>query len=72
MQDGSVRLRTAVYDLLVRAKGHKSVVSQARLHGLSRSSMFRLRGGGEPSAEVCLRMAADLVVAVEVIWERLP
>lgn len=65
-----VRLRVGVYDALAAAKGYRTVESQAAWHGLARSSMFRLRGGDTPRLDTAMRIAADLGVAVEVIWER--
>ncbi len=68
--DVKVRLRADVYSELARAKGYVKVARQANWHGLARSSMFRLLAGGEPSASTAARIAADLGVAFEVIWER--
>lgn len=70
-QDG-VRLRTEVYDVLAAAKGYDTVASQAIWHGVARSTMFRLRSGGQPNLQIAARIAADLGVAVEVIWGRQP
>jgi DNA-binding phage protein len=70
--DGQARLRVEVYDTLAAAKGYSTVAAQAVWHGVSRSTMFRLRGGDMPSLSTALRIAADLGVAVEVIWERVP
>lgn len=69
---GSVRLRTDMYDVLAASKGFATVAQQAKWHGLARSAMYRLRGGGVPHLDTAMRMAADCGVAVEVIWERLP
>lgn len=68
--DATVRLRTDVYDTLAAAKGYSTVEAQAHWHGLARSALFRLRSGGVPRLDTAMRIAADLGVAVEVIWER--
>lgn len=70
--DGSVRLRTEVYDALAADKGYRTVESQVGWHGLTRSNWFRIRAGGPPRLDTAMRVAADLGVAVEVIWERVP
>lgn len=71
--DAQVRLRVDVYDALAASKGYTSVESQATWHGLNRATLFDLRGGKtQPRLETAMRMAADLGVAVEVIWERVP
>lgn len=70
--DGSVRLRTDVYDALAAERGYKTVESQVGWHGLTRSNWFRIRAGGPPRLDTAMRVAADLGVAVEVIWERQP
>jgi DNA-binding phage protein len=70
LQDSAVRLRVEVYGPIARARGYKTVVSQAAWHGLARSAMFRLLAGGAPSASTALRIAGDLGVPVEAIWER--
>lgn len=66
----TVKLRTERYADLARAKGHPTVVSQALWHGIARSSMFRLLAGGAPMASTASRIAADLGVPFEFIWER--
>lgn len=66
-----VRLRVDVYDALARRKGHESVAAQAAWHGISVSQLFNLRAGRSmPGLDTAMRMAADLGVPVEVIWER--
>jgi DNA-binding phage protein len=69
-QDATVRLRVAVYDALALSKGYTKVEAQASWHGIARSTLFRLRGGGVPEMATAMRMASDLGVPVEVIWER--
>jgi hypothetical protein len=58
-----------VYDRLARARGLRFVVDQAERHGIHRSAMFRIRGGGQPSLDVAMRMAMDLGTTVEKIFE---
>lgn len=66
-----VRLRVGVYDALAEAKGYKTVASQATWHGLNRATLFDLRAGRTmPLLDTAMGIAADLGVAVEVIWER--
>lgn len=68
---GSVRLRVDVYDALAAAKGYQTVEAKAEWHGIDRTTLFDLRGGKTtPRLDTAMRMAADLGVAVEVIWER--
>lgn len=69
--DTAVRLRVDVYDALAHAKGFTTVTAQAKAHGLDRTTMHALRAGENvPRLDTAMRMAADLGVAVEVIWER--
>ena len=69
--DIAARLRTDVYRALAREKGYPSVTSLARLHDLSRQALYDLlNGAAVPGLATAMRMAADLGVAVEVIWER--
>lgn len=67
----AVRLRVEVYDTLAAAKGYPTVVSQAKWHDVNRATLFNLRAGETvPRLDLAMRMAADLGVAVEVIFER--
>jgi hypothetical protein len=69
--DVAVRLRLNVYEALATAKGYRTVESQANLHGIHRATMHALRAGENvPRLDTAMRMAADLGVAVEVLWER--
>lgn len=69
--DGAVRLRLPVYDSLTAARGAHTPTEQARLHGISRAHMYRLRKGDrEPKLDLAMKMAADLGVAIEVLFER--
>jgi hypothetical protein len=66
-----VRLRVNVYDALALGKGLKTVVAQARRHGVHRTTMFRLRSGERrPSLRLAMRIAADLGTDVEALFER--
>lgn len=61
-----------MYDALAKAKGYRTVVAQARWHGIGRQHMSDLRSGRQaPRLDTAMRIAADLGVAVEVIWERI-
>lgn len=69
--DGRVRLRTEVYEALAKSRGYRTVVAQARWHGIGRQHMSDLRSGrSAPRLDTAMKIAADLGVAVEVIWER--
>lgn len=69
--DAPVRLRVSVHDALTARKGALNVREQAALHGIHRSTMFRLRSGERvASLELAMKMAADLDVPVEVLFER--
>lgn len=61
----------SVHDALAAKKGALNVREQAALHGIHRSTMFRLRSGERvASLELAMKMAADLDVPVEVLFER--
>jgi DNA-binding XRE family transcriptional regulator len=69
--DVTVRLRLEIHDALAAKKGAHNVAAQAALHGIHRSTMFRIRSGERmASLELALRMAARLEVPVEVLFER--
>lgn len=66
-----VRLRVSVHDALAARRGAHNITAQAALHGIHRSTMFRLRSGDRmASLDLAMRMAADLGVPVEVLFER--
>lgn len=68
--DASVRLRVDVYDALAKERGVPKPPQQARLHGISRSQMYRLRNGDRrTSLALAMRMARDLGTKVEVLFE---
>lgn len=69
--DAMVRLRLEIHDSLAARKGAHNVAAQAALHGIHRSTMFRIRSGERmASLELAMRMAAQLGVPVEVLFER--
>ena len=69
--DAKVRLRVEVYDALAERAGVTTVVGQAKLHGINRQHMFRIRSGKwQPSLTVAMRMAADLGTTVDALFER--
>jgi len=69
--DTNLRLRVDVYDALAKAKGYDSVEALARLHGIHRSALFRIRAGTRgPRLETAMRMATDLDTTVENLFER--
>ncbi len=70
--DDSVRLRVHVYDAIAHAKGYRTVVSQSIWHGMARSNWFRIRAGGSVRLATAMRVATNLGVSVEVVWERVP
>lgn len=69
-KDAKVRLRVEVYDALAARRGVTTVVGQARLHGVGRQHMFRIRAGHRPSLTVAMRMADDLGTTVEALFEQ--
>lgn len=69
--DLPAQLRLNVYDALAKARGIQSPTQAARVHGISRAQMYRLRKGErKPSLALALRMARDLDTTVEVLFER--
>jgi DNA-binding XRE family transcriptional regulator len=67
-----LRLRLDYYDEMAAAKGAKTVEAQAALHGLHRSTMFRLRNGERVARlATAMRMAADLDTTVEKLFQLL-
>lgn len=67
----TVRLRDKVFDQLTAAKGCLTVVDQARLLDVPRSTLYRLRDGqGDMSLVRALRIAQLLGVHVEDLFER--
>lgn len=69
--DAPVRLRASVYRALAASKGAKTVVACAALHGTNRQNLFKLLSGARSaSLDLAMRMAEDLGVPVEVLFER--
>lgn len=69
--DVSVRLKVDVYEALAKAKGYRTIESQADWHGVHRATMHAWRNGENvPRLDTAMRIAADLGVSVETIWER--
>lgn len=70
--DGTdVRLRVAVFDALMSARGHDTVVSQAEALDVHRSTLFRMRAGETaPNLDLAMKMAAFCNTTVEVLFER--
>lgn len=67
--DAPVRLRVEVYDALAKKRDATRVTDQARLHGISRAHMYRLRNGDQGvRLNLALRMAADLGTTVEKLF----
>ncbi len=68
--DVIARLRVPEYDRLARSKGVTSVAAAAQLHGSARTRLFDYRAGRKtPRVDVAMRMASDLGVRVEDIFE---
>jgi hypothetical protein len=68
--DVIARLRVPEYDRLTASKGVKSVAAAAELHGFARTRLFDYRAGRKtPRLDVAMRMAKDLGVRVEEIFE---
>jgi DNA-binding XRE family transcriptional regulator len=70
--DVKIRLRVEVYDALAAERaGVTTVVAQAKLHGIGRQHMFRIRSGNSnPRLPLAMRMAADLGTTVDALFER--
>ncbi len=68
--DVIARLRVDAYDRLAAKKGANSVVAAAGLHNMPRTVLFEYRAGRRtPRLDVAMRMANDLGVRVEEIFE---
>lgn len=66
----TARLRVDVYDRLALAKGIRSVVAGAALHGIHRATLFDYRSGKKsPHLPTAMQMAADLETTVEELFE---
>lgn len=66
-----VRLKVPVYEALAKARGYLTIEAQADWHGVHRATMHAWRAGENvPRLDTAMRVAADLGVQVETIWER--
>lgn len=66
-----VRLRVNVFDSAMALRGIRTVGAQARLVGVGRSTMFRIRNGtGEVTLSRALRMAELCRTTVDDLFER--
>lgn len=71
--DAPVRLRATVYRALAAEMGARTVVACAAMHGMSRQALFRLLSGASTATlDVAMRMARDLGVSVEDLFEPRP
>lgn len=68
--DTVVRLRVEVFDALMAAKGVTSVAEQARVVGVHRATIFRLRAGSGTSARTAMKLAAACRTTVDKLFER--
>lgn len=66
-----VRLRVKVFDALAAAKGADTNAARARLVGTHRATLIRLRQGQiVPGLDLAMRIADQLGVAIEDVFER--
>ncbi len=66
-----VSLRTEVYDALAAAKGVTTRIGQARMHGINKTTLVRIRNEERvPNLRLAMRMAADLGTTVEALFVR--
>lgn len=70
LDDAKVRLKLPVYDRLIEPYGLATAPQQARWHGIDRAHMYRLRNGQrEPGLKIAMKIARDLGVPVEALFE---
>lgn len=70
-KDATVVLRTDVFDDLTSKLGATSDIARARLIGVDRTTIHRMRYRlHTPSMDVAMRMAERLDVTVEDLFER--
>lgn len=68
--DAVARLKVDEYDWFAAKKGVKTVVAAAELHGIHRATLFDYRSGTKsPHLSTAMKMAADLGVTIEAIFE---
>lgn len=65
-----IRLRTDVFDEVTGKLGAENKSAQARLCGMDRTNLLRIRNGQTPSLELALHMASRLGVRVEDLFEQ--
>ncbi|MEU7620508.1 hypothetical protein AB0B27_31075 [Micromonospora rifamycinica] len=71
--DAKIRLRLEVYDALAAQRGTRTVAAQARLHGIGRQGMSRIRAGKHlPRLPLAMRMASDMGTTVDALFEWTP
>ncbi|MFI6161702.1 hypothetical protein ACIA59_17365 [Micromonospora haikouensis] len=65
-----IRLRTDVFDTLTGDRGATTDAARARLCGMDRVNLLRIRKGQTPSLELAMHMATRLGVKVEDLFEQ--
>lgn len=65
-----IRLRTDVFDNLTEDRGATTDTARARLCGMDRTNLLRIRNGQTPSLELAMHMAGCLGVTVEDLFEQ--
>lgn len=65
-----IRLRTEVFDNRTEALGATNDSARARLCGMDRTNLLRIRNGQTPSLELAMHMADRLGVKVEELFEQ--
>lgn len=66
-----LRLKRDVYDAAAKAQGATTVVSQVRLTGVPRRTLYNIFGGTAPTLATAMQIADALQVPVSVLFERL-
>ena len=70
-QRAKIKLNVGVFDEVTSAMGAGSNAARARMLGIHRSTVIRLRAGSvEPSADVMYQIAEKLGIPVTVIFTR--
>lgn len=65
-----IKLRAEVFDTRTREMGATTDVDRARLCGMDRTNLHRIRNGQAPSLELAMHMASRLKLAVEDLFEQ--
>lgn len=68
--DSALRLRVAVFDALMAAKGIHTVVDQAKVCGVHRSTLFRIRAGSGLNLKLAMAMAQECGTSIENLFEQ--